>query len=105
MPTPHLPSAAVRRALRKLGLDIRIARRRRKLTTAVVAERAFTSRKTLQRIEAGDHGVSIGIYASVVQALGLLDRLADVASPAADELGLTLAADDLPQRIRPRHKR
>lgn len=104
MPTPHLPAIAVRRALRKLGSDIRDARRRRKLTTTVVAERAFTSRKTLQRIEAGDHGVSVGIYASVLQALGLLDRLADVASPAADELGLTLAVNDLPQRVRRKRK-
>lgn len=104
MPTPHLPSTAVRRALRKLGSDLRDARRRRKLTTMVVAERAFTTRKTLQRIEVGDHAVSIGIYASVLQALGLLDRLVDVASPAADELGLKLAADDLPQRVRPKRK-
>jgi hypothetical protein len=39
---------------------------------AVVAERAFTSRKTLQRVEAGDTSVSVGIYAGVLQALGLL---------------------------------
>ncbi|UWM80900.1 hypothetical protein N2A41_19810 [Rhizobium sp. SRDI969] len=38
---------------------------------AVVAERAFTSRSTLQKIEAEDTNVSIGIYAGVLQALGL----------------------------------
>ena len=54
MPTPHNPPAAVRRALRKLGADIHDARRRRRLPMAVVAERAFTSRSTLQRVEAGD---------------------------------------------------
>ena len=43
---------------------------------AVVAERAFTSRSTLQRVEAGDTAVSVGIYAAVLQALGLLDGLA-----------------------------
>lgn len=37
---------------------------------AVVAERAFTSRSTLQRVEAGDTNVSVGIYAGVLQALG-----------------------------------
>lgn len=68
MPTPHNPPAAVRRALRKLGADIHDARRRQ-LPMAVVAERAFTSRSTLQRIEAGDTNVSIGIYAGVLQAL------------------------------------
>lgn len=75
MPTPHNPPAAVRRALRKLGADIHDARRRRRLPMAVVAERAFTSRSTLQRVEAGDTNVSIGIYAGVLQALGLLDGL------------------------------
>jgi len=70
MPTPHQPAAAVRRALRKLGADIQDARRRRKLLMSVVAERAFTSRSTLQKIESGDTNVSIGIYAGVLQALG-----------------------------------
>jgi transcriptional regulator with XRE-family HTH domain len=60
MPTPHNPPAAVRRALRKLGADIHDARRRRRLPMAVVAERAFTSRSTLQRVEAGDTNVSVG---------------------------------------------
>ena len=69
MPTPHHPSIAVRRALRKLGLDIREARRRRGLPAQIIAQRAFTSRPTLRRIEAGDHGVSIGIYAAVLQAI------------------------------------
>ena len=75
MPSPHYPSAGVRRALRKLGGDIRDARRRRRLPMAIVAERAFTTRATLQRIEEGDTSVSIGIYAAVLQALGLLESL------------------------------
>ena len=102
MPTPHDPPSAVRRTLKKLGADIKDARRRRRLTTEVVAQRAFTSRKTLQRVEAGDHGVSIGIYASVLAALGLIDRLGDVADAAHDELGLRLSSAALPQRIRKR---
>lgn len=99
MPTPTTPPGAVRRSLRKLGQDMRDARKRRGLTMAIVAERAFTSRKTLQRVEAGDHGVSMGIYASVLHALGLLDGLADVADPANDALGRSLAAADLPKRV------
>ena len=86
--------------MRKLGADIRDARRRRKLTTTIVAERAFTTRKTLKRIEEGDYAVSIGIYASVLQVLGLLDQLAQLADPSNDELGRTLASSDLPQRVR-----
>lgn len=100
MPTPHTPSAGVRRALRKLGADIHDARRRRRLTMAVIAERAFTSRATLQRVEAGDPGVSIGIYAAVLQALGLLDGLLQVADAARDTVGQSLANAALPQRVR-----
>jgi transcriptional regulator with XRE-family HTH domain len=97
MPTPHHPSAAARRALRKLGADIHDARRRRRLPMAVVAERAFTSRSTLQRVEAGDTGVSIGIYAGVLQALGLLDGLGQVADIGNDRVGQALASAELPR--------
>ncbi|MDF9434161.1 helix-turn-helix domain-containing protein [Chromohalobacter israelensis] len=89
----------MRRALRKLGADIHDARRRRRLTMAVVAERAFTSRSTLQRIEAGDASVGIGIYASVLQALGLLDGLADIADIGNDSVGQALASAELPKRV------
>lgn len=100
MPTPHRPSLAVRRTLRKLGLDLRDARRRRSLPAEIVAERAFTSRPTLQRIEAGDHSVSIGIYAAVLQALGLLDGLGELADPSKDRVGIALASEKLPERVR-----
>lgn len=100
MPTPHRPSIAVRRGLRKLGQDIRDVRRRRGLPAGVIAERAFTSRPTLQRIEQGDASVSIGIYAAVLQALGLLDGLSELAGPARDVAGVAMATENLPQRIR-----
>jgi transcriptional regulator with XRE-family HTH domain len=99
MPTPHRPSARVQRILRKLGADIRDARRRRHLPMAVVAERAFTSRGALQRVEKGDAGVSIGIYAAVLQALGLLEPLGQIADINQDPIGQSLSASDLPRRI------
>ncbi|MCA1788815.1 MAG: hypothetical protein LC667_02850 [Thioalkalivibrio sp.] len=98
MPTPHNPPSAVRRALRKFGADIRDARRRR-LPMAVVAERAFTSRSTLQRVEAGDTSVNVGIYAGVLQALGLLDGLSQIADIGNDPVGQTLASAELPKRV------
>lgn len=100
MPTPHRPSVAVRRALRKLGGDINEARRRRRLPMELVAERAFTSRQSVQRVEDGDAGVSIGIYAAVLQALGLVDGLADLADPSRDKVGQAMASADLPKRVR-----
>ena len=105
MPKPHIPSSVVRRVLRKLGTDLREARQRRRLTMAVVAERAFTSRATLQRVEAGDPGVSMGIYAAVLQALGMLDRLDQLADPTKDEIGQALASGELPKRVRMSGKR
>jgi transcriptional regulator with XRE-family HTH domain len=102
MPTPHIPPAAVRRALRKLGADIRDARRRRRLPMAVVAERAFTSRSTLQRVESGDTSVGIGIYAGVLLALGLLDGLGQLADIGNDPVGQALASAELPRRAHPR---
>ena len=99
------PRVAARRALQKLGADIRDARRRRSLPAGIVASRAFTTRPTLQKVEEGDPGVSIGIYAAVLNALGLLDGLAAVAEPANDAVGLTLAKERLPARVRLRSRR
>ncbi len=99
MPTPTTPPSKVRRALRSLGADIRDARKRRALSMETVADRAFTSRKTLQRIEQGDYSVSIGIYASVLNALGLLDGLTVLADPANDAIGMELVRANLPQRV------
>jgi transcriptional regulator with XRE-family HTH domain len=94
----------VLRALRKLGQDVRDARRRRRIPVAVMAERASISRTTLNKVEKGDPGVSLGIYATVLFVLGLAERLGDVADPGTDELGLALEEERLPRRIRrPRH--
>ena len=90
----------VRRALTKLGTDIRDARRRRRIPTAIMAERAFISRMTLNKVEKGDPGVSLGIYATVFFVLGMTDRLAELADPRHDPVGLGLEAERLPQRIR-----
>jgi hypothetical protein len=66
----------------------------------VVAERAFTSRTTLQRIEEGDPSVGIGIYAAVLQALGLLEGLGQIADASHDSVGQALAVANLPERVR-----
>ena len=90
----------VRRALRKLGGDIRDARRRRRIPTQVMAERATVSRTTLLKVEKGDPGVSVGTFATALFVLGLIDRLSEIADPRYDQVGLDLADEWLPQRIR-----
>jgi DNA-binding XRE family transcriptional regulator len=90
----------VKRALRKLGQDIRDARRRRRIPVAIMAQRASISRTTLYKVEKGDPGVSLGIYTTVLFALGMVDRLADLADSRHDAVGLELEEEHLPKRIR-----
>ena len=102
MYSKKMVSPAVMRNLRALGLDLRDARLRRNLTMEVVADRAGTTRQTLNRIEKGDPSVSIGTYVGMMSALGLASNLASIASLANDERGAVLAASEARQRARPR---
>ena len=95
----HLPIPA-RSALIKLGRDINSARRRRRISKALMAERAGIAINTLTRIERGDPGSSMAAWASVLFALGLTENLRDLADPSRDLTGLMLEEERLPQRIR-----
>lgn len=95
----------VRRALRKLGEDIRDARRRRRIPMALMAERADLTRVTLGKIEKGDPSVTMGGYASVLFVLGLTDRIAALADATHDLVGRELSEEALPQRIHSPRKR
>jgi len=88
------------RALRKLGGDIRDARRRRRIPVALLAQRAAIARMTLHKIEKGDAGVAIGNYSAVLFSLGMVERLADLADARYDTVGLELETENLPKRIR-----
>jgi transcriptional regulator with XRE-family HTH domain len=90
----------VKRALQKLGDDIRDARRRRRIPVALLAERASISRMTLSKVEKGDPGVSMGIYATVLFVLGMGERLSEIADVREDAVGLVLEEERLPQRVR-----
>ena len=92
-----LPAA---HALRRLGRDLALARRKRAISTSDMAARLFVSRDTLWRMERGDPTVGLGTLATATFVLGLHGRLADLAAPASDELALSLDERRLPQRIR-----
>jgi transcriptional regulator with XRE-family HTH domain len=96
---PTLP-LRVKRTLKKLGGDIKDARRRRRIPMEVMAQRAMISRGTLTRLESGSPEVSMGIYATVLFILGLEQRLADLADIRTDDIGLDLDEERLPKRIR-----
>lgn len=69
--------------LDQVGQNIKLARKRRKLTAVQVAERADIVRTTLYQIEKGNPSVAMGAYFNVLRALGLQDDF------------LKLAADDV----------
>jgi transcriptional regulator with XRE-family HTH domain len=87
-------SPGTKRELRTLGARIREARLRRELPQSLVAERASISLQTIGRIEKGDARVSIGAYAMVLQALGLIEGWGTI----TDKLGDELAQEQLRKR-------
>jgi hypothetical protein len=89
-----------RKALRKLGHDIRDARLRRRIPTAIMSQRALVTRTTLHKVEKGDPTVSMGTYCTALFVLGMTERLADLADARFDRLGLLLEEERLPKRIR-----
>ena len=97
MSKPLTPSAA--RALRSLGRDLRIARKKRRMPMADFAERMGVSLGTLARLENGEPGVSLGAFAMALLALGELRRLDELLDVARDDTGLLLDVASLPQRI------
>jgi transcriptional regulator with XRE-family HTH domain len=89
----------VQKALRKLGQDISDSRRRRRIPTELMAERAGMARAPLNKIENGDPSVSLGGYASVLFVLGMADRLKDLVDANVDVVGRQLEEEHLPRRI------
>ena len=94
----------VKNTLRKIGQDISKARRRRRITMALLSERAGILPKTLGRIEKGDPATSIAAYTSVLFSLGLIEKFRDIADVNNDLLGRELEEELLPKRVRPPKK-
>jgi transcriptional regulator with XRE-family HTH domain len=72
-------SPSVIEILADLGINIKLARLRRKLSSTQVAERADINRVTLWQIEKGSPRVSMGAYAQVIFVLGLEKDLLNIA--------------------------
>ena len=90
----------VRRSLAKLGLDLATARKKRSLTTAMMAERLGVAKSTYLRVEKGDPTVSMGVYAMVLFVLGFGNALGEIVDPRRDDQGLLLDVERLPKRVR-----
>jgi transcriptional regulator with XRE-family HTH domain len=90
----------VSRALVKFGRDIALARRKRGLTAAMMAERLGVARGTYLRVERGDPTVAMGTYAMALFVLGFGSPLGDIADVTRDEAGMLLDAERVPKRVR-----
>ena len=62
-----------KKILEQVGQNIKLARKRRKLTTIQVSVRASITRKTLFEIEKGNPKVAFGSYFNVLKVFGLQD--------------------------------
>ena len=85
----QMPPATVA-AIEKLGADLAVARLRRKESLKTWAQRMGVSVPTLQRLEAGDPGVGIGIVATALWLIQRDGALAQLAAPELDQGAIEL---------------
>jgi len=90
----------VRRSLVKLGVDLATARKKRNLTTMMMAERLGVAKSTYLRVERGEPTVAMGVYAMALFVLGFGDALGEIVDPRRDDHGLLLDIERLPKRVR-----
>jgi transcriptional regulator with XRE-family HTH domain len=86
----------------KLGRDLSLARRRRRLSQASLAERSGVSLNTVRRLEKGEPRGSIEHLARVLQVLGEIERLEQLLDTGNDDVGLMMMNEELPERVRAR---
>ena len=98
-----LPTEVAER-IKVIGYRVRLARTRRGMSIAEVAAKAGIDRNTLNALELGKDGVSIGAYVTILWALGLDKTLDGVAHPDTDTHGKTLEASRRPARVRKSQK-
>ena len=92
-----LPPAA-EQALRALGENLAIARVRRNESQRTWAKRLGISVPTLIRMERGDPGVGVGIYATALWLMGRVSALAAIAAPSEDRGALETDVREAAQR-------
>ncbi|MEO6749842.1 MAG: transcriptional regulator [Casimicrobiaceae bacterium] len=90
----------VTRSLKHLGTSISFARRRRRWSQAMLAERIGASLATVRRMEGGHPGTALQHLARVLHVFGDLARLDALLDTANDAVGLALADEALPRRVR-----
>ena len=100
LPVPN----PVQRAILKLGNDLSLARRRRRISQESLALRIGASISTVKRMEKGDMRIPLHFIGRALYVFGELEKLNALLDSSRDEIGLTLADQQLPQRIRRKTK-
>ena len=96
----RISSSKVSRDLKTLGHNLSIARLRRRMTQAKLAEIAKMSAMTLRRLEKGDPGVSLGNLCMVMLVLSPGSSISSVLQPSGDIEALEREIVQLPKRAR-----
>lgn len=99
MATSPMP-LPVERALLRLGRSLSMARRRRHMSQEDLAVRIGASVNTVRRLEEGSPGTALQHLARAMQVFGELDQLEKLMDTAQDGVGLVLADEGLPKRVR-----
>jgi transcriptional regulator with XRE-family HTH domain len=84
----------------KLGHDLSLARRRRRLTQASLAERIGASTMTVRRMEKGNPLIPLQYFARALHVFGELGRLTQLLDTSEDAIGLSLMDEHRPARVR-----
>ena len=100
LPVPN----PVERAILKLGRDLALARRRRRISQESLALRIGASISTVKRMEKGDMRIPLHFVGRALYVFGEIEKLNALLDSSRDEIGLALADEQLPQRIRRKTK-
>lgn len=92
-------SLNARNALKALGANVKIARKKRRISIEGFGERVGVSKSTIIRLEKGDDGISIGTLAMACLVLGQLELITRFLDPGTDDTGLLMEREILPKRI------
>lgn len=84
--------AKTRAVLARAGANLRLARLRRRMTMAEVAERLGVDRRTVSAMEAGEPQAASSVLAGALWVYGLERDFDALADPERDSLGKGLEA-------------
>ena len=90
---------SIKVALRQVGKNIQIARKRRRIPLRQMSEQTLISVPTLRKVEKGSPSVSLGIFLQVLWTLQLHTGFESIADPKKDDVGIQKEQARLPEKV------